>query len=93
MFQEAVELLLLFVGQPHTGGHLISCTEVVTPSLLATWVSDRVCVRDKKVNARKNSLYMFIVTLGRPSERHVFAYQSPGRRCERRSCSGCCRCC
>lgn len=34
MFQEAVELLLLFVGQPHTGGHLVSCTEVLTASAL-----------------------------------------------------------
>lgn len=27
-----MELLLLFMGQPDTGGHLISCTDVVTAS-------------------------------------------------------------
>lgn len=25
MFEKAVKFLLLFMGQPHTGGHLISC--------------------------------------------------------------------
>lgn len=34
MLQEAVELLLLLVGQPDTGGDLISCTDAVTASAL-----------------------------------------------------------
>lgn len=163
MLQKAVELLLLFMGQPDTGGHLISCTDVVTASglqhssslllflIVEKTLSVSVCVRanvwvcvTREYTAAKpndKSKWCGAKSLSRPiklqlehwccnsrditikcvdsnhdsiesdkkctsiwiiyirswpmNERHVrhLGYQSPGRRCERRSCSGCCRCC
>lgn len=52
-----MELLLLFMGQPDAGGHLISCTDVVTASALqhskASHPSECVCMCGERINVCK----------------------------------------